>query len=190
MKVVVLGPQRRPTLDAVVRSLDLTGPIATVTAGWQEREPDDTELDALVGGRGANLGLHARWQDVLTRDPEYAAAELEHLAALRELQELHLVQLDGVLRALREVARVGGSRDPVRDAARADAEALVRLADVRHLARVREVCAAFEARWRPGSALRPRSTVPPCARSWTRPPRSSSRAGTWGCCCTCCGCSG
>jgi hypothetical protein len=153
MKVVVLGPQRRPTLDAVVRSLDLTGPIATVTAGWQEREPDDTELDALVGGRGANLGLHARWQDVLTRDPEYAAAELEHLAALRELQELHLVQLDGVLRALREVARVGGSRDPVRDAARADAEALVRLADVRHLARVREVCAAFEARWRPGERL-------------------------------------
>ena len=153
MKIVVLGPQRRPTLDAVVRSMDLTGPIATVTAGWQEREPDDAELDALLGGRGANLRLHARWQDVLTRDPEYAAAELEHLAALRELQELHLVQLDGVLRALREVARYGGSRDPVRDAARADAEALVRLADDRHLARVREACAAFDARWRPGERL-------------------------------------
>jgi hypothetical protein len=153
MKVVVLGPQRRPTLDAVVRSLDLTGPIATVTAGWREREPDDAELDALVGGRGANLRLYARWQDVLTRDPEYAAAELEHLAALHELQELHLVQLDGVLRALREVARYGGSRDPVRDAARTDAEALVRLADDRHLARVREACAEFDARWRPGERL-------------------------------------
>jgi hypothetical protein len=70
MKIVVLGPQRRPTLGAVVRSLGLTGPIATVTAGWQEREPDDRELDALVGDRSVNLRLHARWQDVLTQDPE------------------------------------------------------------------------------------------------------------------------
>jgi hypothetical protein len=153
MRVIVLGPQRRPTLDAVVRSLDLTGPIATVTAGWQEREPDDAEFDALVGGRSVNLRLHARWQDVLTRDPEYAAAELEHRAALRELQELYLVQLDGALRGLREVARYGGSRPPIRDAACADAEAVVRVVDERHLDRVREAHAAFEARWRPGERL-------------------------------------
>ncbi len=153
MRVIVLGPQRRPTLDAVIRSLDLTGPIATVTAGWQEREPDDAEFDALVGGRSVNLRLHTRWQDVLTRDPEYAAAELEHRAALRELQELHRVQLDGALRGLREVARYGGSRPPIRDAACADAEAVVRLVDERHLARVREAREAFEARWRPGERL-------------------------------------
>ena len=80
MRITVLGPQRWPTLDAVVRSLDVAGPVATVTAGWQEREPDDAELDGLLGGRGINLGLHARWQDVLERDPEYAAAEREHWA--------------------------------------------------------------------------------------------------------------
>ena len=39
MRVVLLGPQRRPTLDGVVRSLGLAGPdrpgrFATVTAGW------------------------------------------------------------------------------------------------------------------------------------------------------------
>jgi hypothetical protein len=151
--IVVLGPQRWPTLDAVVRSLDLDGPVATVTAGWQEREPDDAELDALVGGRGVNLRLHARWQDVLTKDPEYAAAELEHRAALVELQELHLVQLDGALRGLREVGRYGGSRPPIRDAACADAEAVVRLVDERHLARVQEARAEFEARWHPGERL-------------------------------------
>lgn len=153
MRIVVLGPQRRPTLDSVVHGLDLPGPVATVTAGWQEREPDDAELDGLVGGRSVNLHLHARWQDVLTQDPEYAAAELEHRAALRELQELHLVQLDGALRGLREVARYGGSRPPVRDAACADAEAVVRLVDERHLARVREARTAFEARWHPGERL-------------------------------------
>ena len=153
VRIVVLGPQRRPTLDSVVRGLDVTGPIATVNAGWQEREPDDAELDALLGGRSVNLRLHTRWQDVLTRDPEYALAEREHRAALRELQELHLVQLDGALGALREVARYGGSRGPVRNAARADAEAVVRLVDERHLARVKEAWAAFTARWRPGERL-------------------------------------
>ncbi len=153
MRIVVLGPQRWPTLDSVVRTLDLSGPVATVTAGWQERESDDAELDALLGGRSVNLGLHARWQDVLARDPEYAAAELEHRAALRELQELYLVQLDGTLHGLREVGRHGGSRAEIRDAARADSEAAVRLVDGRHLARVRAARAAFEARWRPGERL-------------------------------------
>ncbi len=147
--IVLLGPQRRPTLDAV----GLEGPVATVTAGWEEREPDDAELDALLGGRSLNLRLYARWLDVLERDPEYAAAEREHRAALAELQELHLVQLDGVLGVLREVARRGGSRPQVRDAARADAETVVRLVDERHLARVAEERAAFEALWRPGERV-------------------------------------
>jgi hypothetical protein len=144
--IVLLGPQRQPTLDAV----GLEGPVATVTAGWEERESDDAELDALLAGRSVNLRLYARWLDVLERDPEYAAAEREHRAALAELQELHLVQLDGVLGALREVARRGGGRLQVRDAARADAESVVRLVDERHLARVGEERAAFEALWRPG----------------------------------------
>lgn len=149
-RVVVLGPQRRPTLDAVGLGLDPGGPVATITAGWQERESEDAELDALLAGRSLNLRLYARWEDVLERDPEYAVAEREHRAALAELQELHLVQLDGVLGALREVTRRGGGRPQVRDAARADAESAVRLADERHLARVAQERAAFEGIWTPG----------------------------------------
>ena len=65
MKVILLGPQRRPTVDVVARSLGLgreglDGPVATVTAGWQEREPDDGELTALLGGRAVNLSLYRR----------------------------------------------------------------------------------------------------------------------------------
>ena len=59
MKVILLGPQRRPTVDAVLRSLSLSpgldGPVATITAGWQEREPDDRELSALLSARDVNL---------------------------------------------------------------------------------------------------------------------------------------
>ena len=142
MRALVLGPQRRPTLAAVARTLDLAGPVATITAGWQDREPDDAELDALLDGRSVNLQLHARWQDVLTRDPDYAAAEREHRAALREQRELYLIALDGVLRTLHEVARHGGDAAP---AARADAEHVVRLVDERHLTRVCEARASFDA---------------------------------------------
>src|SRR5580765_8065545 len=55
--VTLLGPQRRPTLDRVVQSLGIDGPIAAVNAGWQDREADDGELLSLLGGRGVNLRL-------------------------------------------------------------------------------------------------------------------------------------
>jgi hypothetical protein len=149
VRAFVLGPQRRPTLGPVVGALDLAAPVATVTAGWEEREPDDTELDALLGGRSRNLRLHARWQDVLARDPAYADAERQYRAALREHRALYQLRLDAALRGLREVARYDGD-DAVRSAARTDAEAVVRLVDEQHLARVREARASFEDTWRPG----------------------------------------
>jgi len=149
VRAFVLGPQRRPTLGPVVGALDLAAPVATVTAGWEEREPDDAELDALLGGRSRNLRLHARWQDVLARDPAYADAERQYRAALREHRALYQLRLDAALRGLREVTRYDGD-DAVRSAARTDAEAVVRLVDEQHLARVREARASFEDTWRPG----------------------------------------
>lgn len=149
MRAFVLGPQRRPTLGPVAGALDLAAPVATVTAGWEEREPDDTELDALLDGRSRNLRLYERWLDVSARDPKYADAERQHRAALREQRALYQVRLDAALRGLREVTRHGGD-DAVRSAARTDAEAVVRLVDEQHLARVREARAAFDETWRPG----------------------------------------
>ena len=149
MRAFVLGPQRRPTLGPVVGALDLASPVATVTAGWEEREPDDTELDTLLGGRSRNLRLHARWHDVLARDPAYADAERQYRAALREHRALYQLRLDAALRGLREVTRYDGD-DAVRSAARTDAEAVVRLVDEQHLARVRETRASFSETWRPG----------------------------------------
>jgi hypothetical protein len=148
--VIVLGPQRRPTVDAAAGGLGADGPIATVTAGWREREGDDAELDRLLDGRTANMRLYARWQDVLDRDPEYAAAEREHRTALDERHELYRVQLAGVLGAWHEVGRHGGSRERVRETARADAEAAIRLVDERHVSRIREDRETFEQAWRPG----------------------------------------
>lgn len=142
MRAILLGPQRRPTLDAVVRGFP-DGPFATVTAGWQEREPDDRELRALLDGRGAGLELYRRWLDVQERDPEYAAAERGLQGVLGELADLYLLRLDYALQAVYALQRrTSGS-------ALAEAVAAVRSLDAAHLAHENEVRAEFFDRLRP-----------------------------------------
>jgi hypothetical protein len=152
-EVVLLGAQRRPTVQHVVKELDAGALIATVTAGWQEREPDDEELNQLLGDRAVNLSLHARWLDLLEKDTEYAIAEREHDAALAELRKLYLTQLDHALSATYDVAQDQEGRPRFRDRVLADALGLLRLLDAQHLVRVREAQLDFYDAWRPD--LRP-----------------------------------
>jgi hypothetical protein len=155
VRVILLGPQRRPTLDAVVRSLGLAGPFATVTAGWQEREPDDGELTTVLGGRVVKLGLYRRWLDVQEQDPEYATAERALQGMVAELQDLYLLRLDYALQAVYALQRraqtdqLGGTlteriAEPV-----AEAVTAVRELDAAHLAHLNEVRGEFFARLRP-----------------------------------------
>lgn len=146
--VVLLGPQRQPTLDEVVQSLDLEGPLATITAGWQEREPDDAELDDLLDGESVNLNLYARWLDVLERDPEYAAADRRLRDILDEVQELYLLRLDHALDAVTELQRRPGAAR-LREAAVAEAITAVRDLDVAHLERIGEISGEFYDHWPP-----------------------------------------
>jgi len=150
VRVILLGPQRRPTLDVVVRSLGLSGPVATVTAGWQEREPDDAELSRVLGGRDVNLGLYRRWLDVQDRDPDYTAGAGRLDGILTELQELYLLRLDHALRAVYALQRRDRSlRDRLRSEAVSEALAAVRELDAAHLRRVNETRLEFFGRLRP-----------------------------------------
>ena len=142
MRITVLGPQRRPTVRPVEPG------AVTVTAGWQERESDDAELDRVLGGGTVNLRLHARWLDVLDTDPELATAELNHRAVLDELQELYALQVEHAERGADAIRR-SSSRPRTREAALADAETALRLLDAQHLVRVAAARADFEAAWRP-----------------------------------------
>ncbi len=138
MRVILLGPQRRPTVDGAVRALGLSGPFATVTAGWREREPHDAELTAVLGGSAVNLALYRRWLDVQDRDPEYFAGERSLAAVLAELEELYLLRLDYALRAVYAVQRRPGGSE-----AAADALAAVRELDAAHLRRVNQARGEF-----------------------------------------------
>ena len=157
MRIILLGPQRRPTVGAVVRSLGLDGSVATITAGWQERESEDGELSTLLGGRATNLGLYRRWLDVQDRDPEYAAGERRLQEVLTELQEVYLLRLDHALQAVyalqRRSGRLGrdghGGAGQVLAAGVAEAIVAVRELDAAHLRQVNRVRGDFFAQWQP-----------------------------------------
>ena len=112
MRVILLGPQRRPTVDAAVRLLARSAsggprgrPVATVNAGWQEREADDGELSRVLGGRDVNLRLYQRWRDVQERDPEYAAGERRLVAIVGRAGGPDLLRLDHALQAVYALQR-------------------------------------------------------------------------------------
>ena len=157
MRIILLGPQRRPTVDAAVRLLatlreptdrPADGPVATVSAGWQEREADDGELSRVLGGRDVNLRLYQRWLDVQERDPEYVAAERRLSAALAEMADLYLLRLDHALQAVYALQRREAG-DRLRSEAVAEAVIAVRDVDAAHLRRVNEARLEFFDRLRP-----------------------------------------
>ncbi len=171
----MLGPQRRPTVDRVVRSLGTDGHVATVTAGWQEREADDGELDDQLDGRSVNLRLHQRWGEVQERDPELAAAVRRRRDELQELRSTYLIRLAHALAAVQDLAPepeatatahadtyVGHGTDAadvhptprerrstVRAEARSRAIEDVRRVDAEHLTLLDEHNDEFVARWAP-----------------------------------------
>ena len=106
MRTVLLGPQRfRRTVGDVVAAVAPEGPVATVRAGWRDREADTSDLDAILQGRGRHLNLYARLIDVLETDTRFAKATLVHRAALEELAGIYSLRLQRALESAYLVQR-------------------------------------------------------------------------------------
>ncbi|MBW8172999.1 Type 1 glutamine amidotransferase-like domain-containing protein [Ornithinimicrobium sp. Arc0846-15] len=148
-RITLLGPQRKPNLDEVVRELGMTGPIATINAGWQDREVDDTLLDSMLSGRSRNLGLWRRMQEIWDNDPEFTQADRDRRRTMVEMQELYLRGLDHATRALADIRDHVPRREWVRDSALKHAERVVRDLDTRHIDQVTRVYADFWERTAP-----------------------------------------
>jgi hypothetical protein len=102
--LALLGPQRfTPTLGEAVGRAGVTGRLASVTAGWQEREAEDLELHEHLGERTENLMLYARSEDVFEQDHELEQAYRERQEGLRALQEIYRGRLAHALSSLREI---------------------------------------------------------------------------------------
>jgi hypothetical protein len=116
--------------------------VATITAGWQERESDDAELSSLLGSRDVNLQLYRRWSDVQDRDPDFAAAERNLALVLDEVQALYLLRLDHELRAVHAIQR-RSDRSRLTADVLAESVGTVRELDRAHLHRVDEIRGEF-----------------------------------------------
>jgi hypothetical protein len=121
MDVTLLGPQRKTAaVRAAVAELMPHGPVATVNAGWREREADSGKLNEVLGGRMANLELYRRWIELTDTDAEYAAAERRLEQVLTEQQAVYAVRLQHAMAAVEAVSR-RDSVPEVRELALADA---------------------------------------------------------------------
>ncbi len=147
--VVLLGAQRyNPTLGEAITELGITGKIATITAGWQEREDDDEDLREHLQGRVVNLGLHRRGEDVFKKDKPLLAAHRERQTILRHRQDFYRVRLEHALDAQHVIDQRAAPPDILEDEARTSIDA-IRNIDALHLERCTLDRREFDARFHP-----------------------------------------
>lgn len=148
-EVVLLGPQfHEPTVGIVLDDLNVTGPVATITAGWQEWENEDGALMRQLGGHGVRLSLYARAERVWESDPELRAAHRKMGSELRTLRHLYNRQLEPAAAAWVELLETDGPEhliQPERDAALRAIQTL----DEHLLQRIDDLRADFDERLRP-----------------------------------------
>jgi hypothetical protein len=147
--VVLLGAQRYdPTLGDAIAELGIKGKIATITAGWQEREDDDEDLKDHLGKRAVNLTLHARGEDVFRKDRPLLKAHRERQTLLRHRQDFYRVRLEHALDAQHVIDQRSAPDDILEDEARTSIDA-IRNIDALHLDRCTRDRKEFDARLRP-----------------------------------------
>jgi hypothetical protein len=143
---VLLGPQRfMTTAGSTLRALALEGPVATITAGWEEREDQDGELNEVLDGRGRNLRLWHRTFDVLGKDERFAAAAIAFRDRHDELQSFYRLRLEGALDTVYAVQRRSSTHGTAA-AALDDAVAAVRHLDDWYSAQLKDLYREFDAK--------------------------------------------
>jgi hypothetical protein len=148
--VWLLGPQyHAPFLGEVFPSFRLPeGPIAAVTAGWQEREGEDVELNRHLSGRAVDLELYRRAERVFARDPDLTQGHRGMQRQIRELTRIYDQRLTFLRQGLLSLLAENGDKhllDPEREHAFSQGRDL----DAWHLKRIVEIRKDFEERYRP-----------------------------------------
>ena len=148
--VVLLGAQRfEPTLAAAMSRQYITGKVALITAGWQEREAEDDDLrEHLAPRETVNLLLHARGEQLFKEDPELRAAHRERQEALRHRQDFYRIRVEQALEAERIIRKRPAPPDIAREQRQASIDAIREL-DAWHLANCARLHEEFEKKWRP-----------------------------------------
>jgi hypothetical protein len=104
-QVTLLGPLDGVDLAAEVAALGVDGPVALITAGWEEGERNDADIDRRLGGGSRNLNLFGRRLDVLESDVEYAEAQRLLRTQLDEIRDVYQMRLRRALEGVEVVRR-------------------------------------------------------------------------------------
>lgn len=137
-RVVLLGPQRDdPDVGRVVAELGVSGPIALITAGWQEWEDDDARLREALGRPAVNLRLYARAEEVWREDPDLARGHSTLQRRVKLLRQAYNVRLAAAMEAWADMRALSGDPAVVAGERHAALEA-VRALDRHHATRLTE----------------------------------------------------
>ena len=142
---VLLGPQN-PTRNigtAIAGSGVAEGPLAVVSAAWQEAENDLGELRSIIGRPVQDLELYRRTEELLNDDPAFATAYRARQDRLQAQQRLYRVRLRSLAMAARQMYRADGDREIVA-AEQRHAIAQLRALDRHHLNRTEVLHREFE----------------------------------------------
>jgi hypothetical protein len=102
--ITLLGPQHaHPTVPRVLKELGVRGPVAVVSAGFQEREADPLIMPDL-GLPFVELGLHVRADDIFKHDKELAGAYKARQSRLKLMQDFYRIRLDHADQAARSIS--------------------------------------------------------------------------------------
>jgi len=146
--ISLLGPQhRQPNLASVVDEVAGDGPVAVISAGWEEPELDVEELDAHLGRSTVNLALYRRSEALFAQDPQLLDGLWRTRAVLDRYQQSYRTQLTGALDAARVLRQQRPDpRDPADPlvAYQEDAISVVRGIDDRHFERLKKAHAQLE----------------------------------------------
>lgn len=145
-KRLLLGPQR-PSLnlgDAVAGAGFPEGPIAVISAGWQEAEGDIEDVREVLDRPLVDLRLYHRAEQIFAADSRLRDAYRRRQDKLIELQRLYRLRLRQLAIAARETLRAEGDPAMVSTEQR-HAISQLRALDRHHRHRVQAIQAACDA---------------------------------------------
>lgn len=143
---LLLGPQRPfANLGKAMRESGVPeGPLAVVSAGWQEAEGDIDDVRELAGRELNDLRLYQRAEALFAADPALHEAYRRRQDRLIELQRLYRLRLRQLMIAARQVLRARGDADTVAAEVR-HAVSQLRALDRHHAHRVAAIHTEFDA---------------------------------------------
>lgn len=151
--VTLLGPQRlEPNLYEAVAAAGVSGQIATVTAGWEEREGEDEELAAHLQQPTVNLRLYPRAEQIFEIDRELFDGHRAARDEVREIELLYRARLAHALEAARELLALRATERVPESSIEPEIEAsieAVRVLDEQFLARVDSIWGEYVERFKP-----------------------------------------